>query len=652
MNPIGIDLSGSEYSWGSFSDASQLDLLQSEGINLVRLPIAWERIQPTLYGPLDTNYLQGLETFLNEAAARNIKVVVDIHDFGRYDTTYANDSIELTTDSALSTPITLPANGSYSFEVSAKGISASSLWPSMQVSLDGNPIGTATVASDALGNYDFTVNASAGAHTVSIAFANNTGDLYVSQLRVTGPGSFAADLSALNMPGRPESAAIEINTAPGNGAAIGTADVPVSAFTDLWTKLATALVGNPGVAGYDLMNEPHDMPSPTTWPAAAQAAVNAIRAVDQSTTIYVEGDDWASAANWLTDNANLHIVDPSNKIVYEAHAYFDANGSGNYAESYDLQGAYPTIGVTDIQPFLQWLKETGNKGYLGEFGVPSNDPRWLTVLGNVIQALQAAGVPGTYWSWTYPSAGGPSWWPPTDPTDANFLLNIIAPDGTPHPQLATLFASEAPVMAADVIGAGGQVTLLGTAAAHCKVQIFDGTTPIGSTTALANGSWSYPVPEASASVVLVKASMAAASVIVHSFTADMVDPFGDISGLSKPFLITEGSPVTYLFDLPPRAGAPLPHISNFAEGQDQMALKRTVIVGGHSELVSIAVTARNFYAAPGATEAHTAAQHFIYNETTGVLRYDPDGNGPHPAMKFAVLDGHPALTFHDFVVVA
>ena len=40
------------------------------------------------------------------------------------------------------------------------------------------------------------------------------------------------------------------------------------------------------------------MPSPTAWPSAAQAAINAIREVDSTTSIYVEGDHWSSAAGW------------------------------------------------------------------------------------------------------------------------------------------------------------------------------------------------------------------------------------------------------------------------------------------------------------------------------------------------------------------
>ena len=65
------------------------------------------------------------------------------------------------------------------------------------------------------------------------------------------------------------------------------------------------------------------MGNSNTWPAAAQAAVNAIRDVDMSSKIFVEGTQWSRAHYWPADNGNLHIVDLANKLVYEAHLYFD-----------------------------------------------------------------------------------------------------------------------------------------------------------------------------------------------------------------------------------------------------------------------------------------------------------------------------------------
>jgi hypothetical protein len=119
-----------------------------------------------------------------------------------------------------------------------------------------------------------------------------------------------------------------------------------------------------------------------TWPTAAQAAVNAIRTVDMNTPIVVEGDEWASAQYWQVYDANLKITDPANNIIYEAHSYFD-NGSGFYSKTYAQQGDTPRTGVQDVAPFLQWLKTNGYRGFVGELGVPSNNPQWIPLLNNV-----------------------------------------------------------------------------------------------------------------------------------------------------------------------------------------------------------------------------------------------------------------------------
>jgi endoglucanase len=89
--------------------------------------------------------------------------------------------------------------------------------------------------------------------------------------------------------------------------------------------------------------------------------------------------------------------------MYEAHQYFDRDGSGKYDEAYEASGAYATIGVDRIQPFLNWLKANNVRGIVTEYGVPGNDPRWQVVLDNFLAKLDEAGVGGTYW------AGG-AWW--------------------------------------------------------------------------------------------------------------------------------------------------------------------------------------------------------------------------------------------------
>ena len=352
---VGVNMEGAEYSWVGYPTLADLQNVKSEGVKLVRLPIAWEMMQPTLNGPLSASYLDGLKTFLNNAASLGIGVVVDLHDFGRYDLHWAKD-----------------------------------------------------------------------------AAANH--------------GIEAPDGS--------------------DASVLGSAAVPISAFANFWQQLATALKGNPGVAGYDIMNEPNNMPTPQTWPNAAQAAVNAIRTVDMNTPIVVEGDGWAAALFWQTNNANLKITDPANNIIYEAHSYFD-NSSGLYRETYAQQRDTSQSGVQDVAPFLQWLKTNGYRGFVGELGIPSNDPQWIPLLSNVLSDLQANGVSATVWNYEMPDSS-PAWWVSQIESTRPSNLNIAPVKGVVTPQMALIHslngaaADPAPTAAAHPAPTAANITAGGT----------------------------------------------------------------------------------------------------------------------------------------------------------------------------------------------
>jgi aryl-phospho-beta-D-glucosidase BglC (GH1 family) len=271
---IGVNLSGAEF--GSvpgrygyeyiYPSQSDLSYYANIGVQIVRLPVRWERLQPTVGGALDTAEVGRLETFLDNAANTGVKVIIDLHNFGA------------------------------DF---------------------GNKLGTS--------------------------------------------GASDADLA------------------------------------DFWQKLSAAVGNKSAVAGYDLMNEPNNLGNATEWPAAAQAAINAIRSVDTSHAIYIEGDNWASALNWSANNANLNLSDPANKLIYEAHLYFDKYSTGTYQGTYDSEGATANMAAAELQDFSNWLTAHNAKGFIGEFAVPDNDPRWLPVLDNMLKAMQADGLDGTYW---------------------------------------------------------------------------------------------------------------------------------------------------------------------------------------------------------------------------------------------------------------
>jgi len=89
------------------------------------------------------------------------------------------------------------------------------------------------------------------------------------------------------------------------------------------------------------------------------------------------------------------------------------------------------------------------------------------------------------------------------------------------------------------------------------------------------------------------------------------------------------------------------HIANFQQGIDKIALSR------HIFGANLAVNVHTFHAAHGAKAGADADDRIVYNKTTGALYFDKDGAGGAAAIKFAVLDAHPAnLSPHDFVLVA
>jgi endoglucanase len=187
----------------------------------------------------------------------------------------------------------------------------------------------------------------------------------------------------------------------------GVVKVSAADLADFWVKLSNEFMNEPAVVSYDLMNEPHDMGT-ASWNQISQTVLSAIRANGDNKLIMVPGNSYSNATFWASVNgATSWISDPAGNFFYEAHEYFDSDYSGTYAETYDAElAANPQlaqVGVTRLAPFITWCQNNNVKGYLGEYGIPNTDPRWLTVLDNFLTSLDAAGFSGTYWS-----AG--EWW--------------------------------------------------------------------------------------------------------------------------------------------------------------------------------------------------------------------------------------------------
>lgn len=200
---------------------------------------------------------------------------------------------------------------------------------------------------------------------------------------------------------------------------IGSEDVPVAAFARFWKRLAAELKSHPAVFAWGLMNEPHQTGG--TWPAIAQAGVDAIRSEDSTRPIYVGGDNWSNAQTWPAQHPAPFVNDPANRIVYEAHVYFDDDFSGRYKVPLGAGVDAAARAAQRLQPFIDWLKKHNQRGAIGEVGVPMDDPRWLQALGRFLDMADAACLDWFMW------AGG-AWRP-------NYELNLEPIDGKDRPQI-------------------------------------------------------------------------------------------------------------------------------------------------------------------------------------------------------------------------
>ncbi|MFB9953479.1 glycoside hydrolase family 5 protein [Rhizobium puerariae] len=217
------------------------------------------------------------------------------------------------------------------------------------------------------------------------------------------------------------------NYARFRGDLIGSEAVPQSAFADFWRRLAVVFAKTEGVA-FGLMNEPYDI-SAEDWLSAANSAIGAIRQTGAGNLVLVPGTAWSGAHSWLagdygTPNASvmLGISDPQDNYAYEVHQYADADFSGKNAECSRAMDAVKAIG--DV---AGWLRDHGQRGFLGEFAVPA-DEECQSVLDDMVKAVEGGGDVWLGWSYW---AGG-DWWPEDEP------LNIQPGKSGDRPQMATL----------------------------------------------------------------------------------------------------------------------------------------------------------------------------------------------------------------------
>jgi len=116
----------------------------------------------------------------------------------------------------------------------------------------------------------------------------------------------------------------------------------------LWKRIAERYKDEPTIAGYDLLNEPNwDLPGGSLLKSLYQQITTAIRQVDQTHIIFIEG-------NWFANDFTGLTPPWDDNLVYSPHKYWSTNDQGS----------------------IQWVLNLRNQHnvplYLGESGENGN----------------------------------------------------------------------------------------------------------------------------------------------------------------------------------------------------------------------------------------------------------------------------------------
>lgn len=438
---FGVNLSGPEFApWNgqTFPSSANWLYLASKSVGFVRMPIAWESIQPTLGVALDATYLAALKASIAMGKTFGIDTIVGIHNFGYYITNakwIASDGVVAGyagNDAALATGVNVLGDGTLTQAEFAD------LWTRLTTALTGtsglkglgimNEPAPGIIGVNMLPNPDvFNVGGWFGTGGASVASlgagSNPLGAAYGPAWTLTVTSAFTGVFEAVNVSHVPYTESIWVRSHSGTVAGFFYLNGTSTAFTATtsWQRLSgtcTPTAGSAVLCGIglnaagviDIANSQLELGSsastyaPNIWMPFAQAAINAIRAVDATIKIYVCGYNFGTASRWNSDNFELAALTGGN-LIFEAHQYFDGaqnvGNGGNYSGTYTSYSIDSTSGAGAFDVFKNWCTSQGVAGFIGEFGVPNrsndNDAAWLPLQLAMEQDVKAAGMQACQW---------------------------------------------------------------------------------------------------------------------------------------------------------------------------------------------------------------------------------------------------------------
>jgi hypothetical protein len=195
-----------------------------------------------------------------------------------------------------------------------------------------------------------------------------------------------------------------------------------ASIREVWAALAVRFKAAPGIAAFDLINEP--VPPGVRTPEAANRAwvpfattlVRAIRAVDPDRVIVFEPAPWGFPAAF----AALEPL-PFPGIVYSFHFYHPHELTHQGISGYPLGPAYPSREwdrarlARELEPVRAFAARHNAAVYAGEFSCI----RWAPGLSAARYVQDLAGLfNAAGWSWTYLGWRGYHGWDAEIPGDA------------------------------------------------------------------------------------------------------------------------------------------------------------------------------------------------------------------------------------------
>ena len=455
-HPFGVNMSGPEFApWNgqTFPTATDYAYLAARGVTFVRLPIAWESIEPTLGGALNTTYLGNVQTAISTAWSYGISTIVEIHNFSQW----CQQSSWVSSGCGYAGNVGNASAGvNYMGDGTLTQANFNTLWGDIAQALVGTPglIGYGLMNEPGL-NVPGTntlyaptnllyapngFNAGIGLHPWNVingavatplwGVANpisasygppwritaGTGYGAVNQNTVIGSGNYILSCDLKSDPTNPiTTPQLQINNTGTNPTITASwaryssqVQAPGAGSTEVLIG-ANAAAGAIDAANCDLRAGSTAATDLTYQPNAylpwAQSASTAIRVYDSVTPIYVDGINSSPAAFWQQSNWELASL-TGGPFIFDAHYYPDGTlanggGGGNFSGSFSSYSVNNFEGQQGFAPFLAWCATANVKCFSGEFGIPNlttdSDAQWLTLSTLFYKQLHAAGIPATLW---------------------------------------------------------------------------------------------------------------------------------------------------------------------------------------------------------------------------------------------------------------